>query len=82
MVSYSSRPGGTGYYAYLWTQMLDDDAYQWFEDHGGLSRANGERFRRMILSRGNTQDLGKTYEAWRGRPPTIDAMMKYRGLIP
>jgi peptidyl-dipeptidase Dcp len=71
-----------GYYAYLWTQMLDDDAYQWFEDHGGLSRANGERFRRMILSRGNTQDLGKTYETWRGRPPTIDAMMKYRGLIP
>jgi len=71
-----------GYYAYLWTQMLDDDAYQWFEDHGGLSRANGERFRRMILSRGNTQDLGKTYEAWRGRPPTIDAMMKYRGLKP
>src|ERR1700721_3045566 len=35
-----------GYYAYLWTQMLDDDAYQWFDDHGGLSRANGDRFRR------------------------------------
>jgi peptidyl-dipeptidase Dcp len=69
-----------GYYAYLWTQMLDDDAFQWFEDHGGLSRANGDRFRRMVLSRGNTQDLGKLYEAWRGKPPTIDAMMKYRGL--
>ena len=38
-----------GYYAYLWTQMLDDDAYQWFDDHGGLSRANGDRFRRMVL---------------------------------
>jgi len=71
-----------GYYAYLWTEMLNDDAYQWFEDHGGLSRANGDRFRRMILSRGNTQDLEKTYEAWRGKPPTIDAMMKYRGLNP
>lgn len=71
-----------GYYAYLWTQMLDDDAYQWFDDHGGLSRANGDRFRRMILSRGNTQDLEKLYEAWRGKPPTIDAMMKYRGLRP
>jgi peptidyl-dipeptidase Dcp len=69
-----------GYYAYLWTQMLDDDAYQWFDDHGGLSRANGDRFRRMILSRGNTQDLATIYEAWRGKPPTIDAMMKYRGL--
>jgi peptidyl-dipeptidase Dcp len=71
-----------GYYAYLWTQMLDDDAYQWFDDHGGLSRENGERFRRMILSRGNTQDLSKLYDEWRGKPPTIDAMMKYRGLKP
>jgi peptidyl-dipeptidase Dcp len=69
-----------GYYAYLWTQMLDDDAYQWFDDHGGLTRANGDRFRQMILSRGNTQDLAAIYQAWRGKPPSIDAMMKYRGL--
>jgi peptidyl-dipeptidase Dcp len=69
-----------GYYAYLWTQMLDDDAYQWFDDHGGLTRANGDRFRRMVLSRGNTEDLAAMYVAWRGRPPNIDAMMKYRGL--
>ncbi|HEY2462556.1 MAG TPA: peptidyl-dipeptidase Dcp [Steroidobacteraceae bacterium] len=71
-----------GYYAYLWTQMLDDDAYQWFDDHGGLSRANGDRFRRMILSRGNTQDLAAMYLAWRGKAPSIDAMMKYRELTP
>jgi peptidyl-dipeptidase Dcp len=71
-----------GYYAYLWTEMLDDDAYQWFDDHGGLNRANGDRFRQMILSRGNTQDLAALYLAWRGKPPTIDAMMKYRGLNP
>jgi peptidyl-dipeptidase Dcp len=71
-----------GYYAYLWTQMLDDDAYQWFDDHGGLSRANGDRFRRMVLSRGNTEDLAALYLAWRGKPPSIDAMMKYRGLSP
>jgi peptidyl-dipeptidase Dcp len=71
-----------GYYAYLWTQMLDDDAYQWFDDNGGLTRANGDRFRRMVLSRGNTEELGSLYLAWRGKPPTIDAMMKYRGLIP
>ena len=70
-----------GYYAYLWTQMLDDDAYQWFEEHGGLTRANGDRFRQMILSRGNTEDLAAMYAAWRGRPPNIDAMMKYRGLL-
>ncbi len=71
-----------GYYAYLWTQMLDDDAYQWFDDHGGLSRANGDRFRRMILSRGNTEDLSAMYVAWRGKVPSIDAMMKYRELVP
>jgi peptidyl-dipeptidase Dcp len=69
-----------GYYAYLWTEMLDDDAYQWFDDHGGLSRANGDRFRRMVLSRGNTEDLAAMYLAWRGKAPSTDAMMKYRGL--
>jgi peptidyl-dipeptidase Dcp len=62
--------------------MLDDDAYQWFDDHGGLSRANGDRFRRMILGLGNTQDLAGAYREWRGKPPAIDAMMKYRGLHP
>jgi peptidyl-dipeptidase Dcp len=71
-----------GYYAYLWTQMLDDDAFQWFEEHGGLTRANGERFRRMVLSRGNTEELAGLYAAWRGRAPSIDAMLKYRGLEP
>jgi peptidyl-dipeptidase Dcp len=60
--------------------MLADDGYQWFDDHGGLSRANGERFRKMVLSRGNTEELGNLYQTWRGKTPTIDAMMKYRGL--
>jgi peptidyl-dipeptidase Dcp len=69
-----------GYYAYLWTQMLADDAYQWFEENGGLTRANGDRFRRMILSRGNTEDLATMYIAWRGRAPKVDAMLKDRGL--
>ena len=69
-----------GYYAYLWTQMLADDAYQCFVEHGELSRANGDRFRQMVLSRGNTLDLAKMYEAWRGAPPNTKAMLKYRGL--
>ena len=71
-----------GYYAYSWTQMLAHDAYQGFEDNGGLTRANGERFRRMVLSRGNTADLNEVYRAWRGKNPTIGAMLKYRGLLP
>ncbi len=71
-----------GYYAYLWSEMLDDAAYQWFEDHGGLTRANGDRFRQMVLSRGNTEELGKMYAAWFGGEPTVEPMMKYRGLLP
>ena len=70
-----------GYYAYLWTEMLDDDAYQWFEDHGGLTRANGDRFRNMILSRGNTEDLDKMYSTWLGAEPDTKPMLKDRGLV-
>ena len=69
-----------GYYAYLWTEMLDDDAYQWFEQHGGLTRANGDRFRAMVLSRGNTEDLDKMYTKWLGAEPDTKPMLKYRGL--
>src|SRR5258708_3025739 len=70
-----------GYYAYLWSEMVDDDAYQWFEENGGMTRANGDRFRKMVLSRGNTEELGKMYAAWRGREPNTKAMEKERGLV-
>ena len=69
-----------GYYAYIWTQMLADDANQWFQEHGGLTRANGDRFRNMVLSRGNTEDLEKMYESWRGKKPSVQPMLEYRGL--
>jgi len=71
-----------GYYAYSWTEMLDDAAFQWFLDHGGMTRANGDRFRRMVLSRGNTEDLEKMYETWLGSKPSIEPMLKSRGLTP
>lgn len=70
-----------GYYAYQWTEMLDDDAYAWFEEHGGLTRANGQRFRDMILSKGNTEDYGKMFRAFRGSDPNIKPMQVSRGLI-
>ena len=66
-----------GYYAYLWTQMLADDAFGYFEQQGGLTRANGDRFRKMVLSRGNTEDLETMYKNWRGSDPTIEPMLKY-----
>ncbi|SEW12666.1 peptidyl-dipeptidase Dcp [Luteibacter sp. 329MFSha] len=69
-----------GYYAYLWTQMLDSDAFQWFKEHGGLTRENGQIFRDKILSRGNTEDLGKLYRDFRGKDPSIEPMLKDRGL--
>ncbi len=69
-----------GYYAYSWSEMLDDNAFQWFLDHGGMTRANGDRFRRMVLSRGNTEDLEKMYEAWLGGKPSIEPMLQFRGL--
>jgi peptidyl-dipeptidase Dcp len=75
-----SNDYAAGYYAYQWTEMLDDDAYEWFEEHGGLTRANGDRFRQMVLSRGNTENLAAMYANWRGRAPEIGAMLKDRGL--
>ncbi|MDQ2931636.1 MAG: peptidyl-dipeptidase Dcp [Gemmatimonadota bacterium] len=69
-----------GYYAYLWSEVLDDDAYAWFTEHGGMTRANGQRFRDMILSRGNTEDVGAMYRAFRGRDPRIEPLLEQRGL--
>ncbi|HUI30477.1 MAG TPA: M3 family metallopeptidase [Candidatus Acidoferrales bacterium] len=70
-----------GYYSYLWSEVLDDDAFAWFNDHGGLTRANGERFEKMILSRGGSEDVGGLYRAFRGRNPDVKALLEDRGLI-
>ena len=70
-----------GYYAYLWSEVLDDDAYDWFRDNGGMTRANGDRFRRMILSRGGTQDAAALYRAFRGRDPEVGPLLRERGLV-
>ncbi|XUA21193.1 peptidyl-dipeptidase Dcp [Citrobacter sp. OP27] len=69
-----------GYYAYIWTQMLADDGYQWFVEQGGLTRENGQRFREAILSRGNSSDLDVLYREWRGHDPLPEPMLINRGL--
>ena len=69
-----------GYYAYLWAEMLDSDAYAWFESNGGLTRENGDRLRGMVLSRGNTADPAELYRVWAGRDPHIGAMLQGRGI--
>jgi len=70
-----------GYYAYPWTQMLADDAFAWFKEHGGLTPENGQRYRDMILSRGNSEDLATMYRNFRGSDPSIEPMLKNRGLV-
>lgn len=71
-----------GYYAYLWSELIDDDAYYWFLENGGMTRANGQRFREMILSRGGTQDVAVLYRAFRGRDPVVEPLLEERGLKP
>ncbi|HEV2702331.1 MAG TPA: M3 family metallopeptidase [Steroidobacteraceae bacterium] len=68
------------YYAYLWTVMLDDDAFAWFTDHGGLTRANGQRFRDLILSRGHTEDYSVMFRSFYGKDPDIGPMLRDDGL--
>ncbi len=71
-----------GYYAYQWTVMLDDDAYSWFTHNGGMNRANGQRFRDMILSKGHSEDYGPMFRAFYGKDPDIQPMLEHRGLAP
>ncbi|MEP6995557.1 MAG: M3 family metallopeptidase [Acidobacteriota bacterium] len=71
-----------GYYAYLWSELIDDDAYYWFKENGGMTRANGQRFRDMILSRGGTQDAAQMYRAFRGRDPIVEPLLEELGLKP
>lgn len=69
-----------GYYAYSWAEMLDDDAFDWFLNNGGLTRTNGDRFRNKILSRGATEDYTKIFNNFTGHNPSIEPMLKDRGL--
>ncbi len=69
-----------GYYAYLWSEVLDHDAFQWFKEHGGLTRENGQAFRDKVLSRGNSEELAKMYKAFRGKDPSVEPLLEFRGL--
>jgi peptidyl-dipeptidase Dcp len=71
-----------GYYAYLWAEVLDHDAYAWFKERGGMTRENGQLFREKILSRGGTADAAELYREFRGRDPIVDPLLAARGLKP
>lgn len=70
-----------GYYAYLWAETLDSDAWEWIKNNGGLTRENGDRFRKYILSVGNSVDLNQAFKDFTGHNPDIKPLLRNRGFI-
>ncbi|MCY0977746.1 M3 family metallopeptidase [Chryseobacterium wangxinyae] len=70
-----------GYYAYLWSETLDSDAWEWISKNGGLTRENGDRFRKYILSVGNSVDLNQAFRDFTGHDPDIKPLLRNRGFI-
>jgi len=69
-----------GYYSYIWSEVLDADTVEWIEEHGGLKRENGDRFRQTLLSRGGSADALSLFKNFVGRDPYIEPLLKRRGL--
>jgi peptidyl-dipeptidase Dcp len=69
-----------GYYSYIWSEVLDADSVDWFKENGGLTRDNGDHFRRELLSRGGSVDPMVAFRNFRGRDPRIDPLLQRRGL--
>jgi peptidyl-dipeptidase Dcp len=67
-----------GYYSYIWSEVLDADASEWFAENGGLRRCNGDAFRAALLSRGGAVDPMQAYRAFRGRDPEIGPLLARR----
>jgi peptidyl-dipeptidase Dcp len=70
-----------GYYSYIWAEVLDADAVEWFKENGGLTRANGDRYRARILSRGGSADEMALYRDFRGRDAAVEPLLQRRALI-
>jgi peptidyl-dipeptidase Dcp len=69
-----------GYYAYIWSEVLDADSRDWFRKHGGMTRANGQHFRDTLLSRGGSVDAMHLFRDFAGREPGIQPLLEKRGL--
>ena len=69
-----------GYYAYIWSEVLDADSVEWFKENGGLTRKNGDWFRDKLLSRGGSKDAMELFRDFRGRDPQIQPLLVRRGL--
>jgi len=69
-----------GYYSYIWAEVLDADTVKWFKENGGLTRENGDRFRRTLLSQGGSEDAMTLFKSFRGSEPDIAPLLERRGL--
>jgi len=82
-VTYFSHVFGgyaAGYYSYIWSEVLDADAVEWFEENGGLLRENGDHFREALLSKGGSVDAMELYRGFRGRDARVEPLLERRGL--
>jgi len=71
----------SGYYSYIWSEVLDSDAFEAFKEHGLFDQETARLFRENVLARGGTADPMELYVAFRGQEPTKDALLRNRGLI-
>jgi peptidyl-dipeptidase Dcp len=69
-----------GYYSYIWSEVLDADTVEWFKENGGMTRANGDRFRQRLLGVGGSKDPLEAYRDFRGRDADIEPLLERRGL--
>lgn len=70
-----------GYYAYMWSDMLNSSAWDWIKNNGGMTRENGDRFRKYILSVGNSVDLNQAFREFTGKDPEITPLLKDKGFV-
>ncbi|MFT3885902.1 MAG: M3 family metallopeptidase [Flavobacteriales bacterium] len=68
------------YYAYMWSEVLDADAYEWFKEHGGMTRANGTHYRATVLSQGGSRESGQLFRDFAGRDAEVGPLLERRGL--
>jgi peptidyl-dipeptidase Dcp len=77
---FSDDEYSAGYYSYIWAEVLDADSVEWFRQHDGLTRANGDRFRQTVLSRGGSEEALTLFRNFTGGIPYIEPLLKRRGL--
>ena len=69
-----------GYYSYIWSEILDADSVEWIKVHGGITRANGDHFRKTVLSRGGSDDAFQLFHDFTGHDPDLRLLLIRRGL--